>query len=414
MENTFFYFFLISVFFFGSLTIGPLSVRVIMCIITLCLLFVHHKKLLNVGNLSNNLILLYCCFLVCMSIAMYFNGEFDEYGVIKVLLAFHLVCIVSYYAIRYYVNSNNTINIVSIILITAIILNSVVTILQYIGNPLGWGINLAITDARNEMVVRFSGSVSEGQTLLGIAKTPGLLDSAVANGMFISSLGVIPFIYLSKIKDVKSKISKTICWCSIGLSSVACFMCQERAALLMFVAALLYLLWNQIKNKLIIVIAFTIGIIYFALTPTYDISGLGRFTDFSVGDDLRSNIWNTATTFISDNLMWGGPLHFLKIAGHFPHNFFFNALIYGGLIGGLFIIVLFIIIVIKVIKSIRRGNSSEEIVYATALLVYLMQGMFHNASLVTGSVTIFVLLGLMEASKEISENQENSEDLCEY
>lgn len=406
MEFIIFNIFIISVFFFGSLTIGPLSIRAIMTILTLCLLMVHHRKLFRVRKLSNNLICLYCCFLVCMSIAMSFNGEFYEYGVIKVLLAFHLVCIVSYYAVRYYVNSNNTINIVSIILITAVILNSVVTILQYTGNPLGWGINLAITGARNEMIVGYSDSVAEGETMLGLARTPGLLDSAVANGMFISSLGIIPFIYLSKIKKEKSKICRAICWCSLGLSSVACFMCQERAALMMFVAALLYLLWNQTKSKLIIIIAFLIGAFYLGSTPANNISGLGRFTDFSVDDDLRSNIWNTAETFISNNLMWGGPLHFLNIAGHFPHNFFFNALIYGGLIGGVFVIVLFIKIITRGIKSIRRGTTSEEIVYATALLSYLMQGMLHNASLVTGSVTIFVLLGLMEASKEIKQSQE--------
>lgn len=403
MEFVLFCIFLISVFFLGSLVIGPASIRVLMTILTFGLLIIHNKKLFRL-RLSNDLIVLYCCYLLCMSIAMFFNGEFSEYGVIKVLLAFHLVCIVSYYAVRYYVNNTKSLSIVGKILIAAVILNSVVTILQYIGSSIGWGINLALTGYRNEMVVDYSDSVAEGETMLGLARTPGLLDSAVANGMFISSLGILPFIYLSKIKKEKSLILRTTCWISLALSAIACFMCQERAALLMFAAALLYLLWNQTKNKIVILLAVVGGIFYFSTYTITDMSILGRFTDFSVDDDLRSDIWNTAQTYIADNLMWGGPLHFLQKAGHFPHNFFYNALIYGGLLGGIFVIVVFFKIVIRVIKSLRKGSSSEEIVYAIALLSYLMQGMFHNASLVTGSVTIFVLLGLMEASKAISQN----------
>lgn len=403
MEFVLFCIFLISVFFLGSLVIGPASIRVLMTILAFGLLIIHNKKLFRL-RLSNDLIVLYCCYLLCMSIAMFFNGEFSEYGVIKVLLAFHLVCIVSYYAVRYYVNNTKSLSIVGKILIAAVILNSVVTILQYIGSSIGWGINLALTGYRNEMVVDYSDSVAEGETMLGLARTPGLLDSAVANGMFISSLGILPFIYLSKIKKEKSMLLKISCWISLALSAIACFMCQERAALLMFTAALLYLLWNQTKNKIVIILAIVGGIFYFSTYTITDMSILGRFTDFSVDDDLRSDIWNTAQTYIADNLMWGGPLHFLQKAGHFPHNFFYNALIYGGLLGGIFVIVVFFKIVIRAIKSLRKGSSSEEIVYAIALLSYLMQGMFHNASLVTGSVTIFVLLGLMEASKAISQN----------
>lgn len=403
MEFVLFCIFLISVFFLGSLVIGPASIRVLMTILTFGLLIIHNKKLFRL-RLSNDLIVLYCCYLLCMSLAMFFNGEFSEYGVIKVLLAFHFVCIVSYYAVRYYVNNTKSLSIVGKILIAAVILNSVVTILQYIGSSIGWGLNLALTGYRNEMVVDYSDSVAEGETMLGLARTPGLLDSAVANGMFISSLGILPFIYLSKIKKEKSMLLKISCWISLALSAIACFMCQERAALLMFAAALLYLLWNQTKNKIVIILAIVGGIFYFSTYTITDMSILGRFTDFSVDDDLRSDIWNTAQTYIADNLMWGGPLHFLQKAGHFPHNFFYNALIYGGLLGGIFVIVVFFKIVIRAIKSLRKGSSSEEIVYAIALLSYLMQGMFHNASLVTGSVTIFVLLGLMEASKAISQN----------
>lgn len=403
MEFVLFCTFLISIFFFGSFVVGPVSIRVLMTILTFGLLIIHNKKLFKL-RLSNNLIVLYCCFLMCMSIAMFINGEFSEYGVIKVLLAFHLVCIVSYYAVRYYVNNTTSLNIIGIILITAVILNSIVTILQYMGNSIGWGINLVLTGYRNEMVVDFSDSVSEGDTMLGLARTPGLLDSVVANGMFISSLGILPFIYLSKIRKEKSVLLKAISWGSLVLSAVACFMCQERAALLMFAAALLYLLWNQTKSKSIIALAVIGSVFYFSTYSITDISILGRFTDFSVDNDSRSSIWNTAQNFITDNFMWGGPLHFLQKAGHFPHNFFFNALIYGGLLGGIFVIILFFKIVFRAIKALRNGSSSEEIVYATALLSYLMQGMFHNASLVTGSVIIFVLLGLIEAAKAISQN----------
>lgn len=403
MEFVLFSIFLISVFFLGSLVVGPVSIRVWMTVLTLGLLIIHIEKLFRI-KLSNNLIVLYCCYLVCMSMAMYFNGEFSEYGVIKFLLAFHLVCIVSYYAVRYYINDIKSLNTAGGILIVAVILNSIVTILQFMGNYIGWGINLALTDFRNEMVVENSETVSDLETMLGLAKTPGLLDSAVANGMFISSLGILPFIYLYKSRGQRNILLKIICWCSIALSAIACYMCQERAALLMFAASLIYLLWNWTKNKKIMVLAIIGDAFYFGTYFVNDASMLGRFADFSVDDDLRSNIWDAAKNFIAENLMWGGPLHFLQKAGHFPHNFFLNALIYGGVIGGIFIIVVFLKIVYRVVRAIRKGSSSEEIVYATALLSYLMQGMFHNASLVTGSVTIFVLLGLMESSKAISKN----------
>lgn len=397
MEFSIFIFFFISVFLFGSFLVGPVSLRVFSTVIMIILLVANYNKIRRM-KLSNRYIQLYCLFLLFMSTAMIYNGEYEEFELVKNLLAFHLVCIVSYYATRYYVANTKALNYVSLVIIWIVFLNAVVTIMQYFSMPEGWTINLTLTGNRNEMIVDYSDTLYEGEALLGTAKTPGLFDSVVVNSMFISTFGLVPFVLLSKHSSNSSYIKNLSYWGCLVLSVTACYMCQERSAIIMYLLAIIYLFWKQFEKGSIIGAITLIAFLVLGMNYFNNVDDIGRFSDFSVANDVRTSIWEKAGTFISENLLWGGPLKFLRMADHMPHNFFFNAFIYGGLLGGMVVILLFFMIIIKAIKTVVANHNSSGRVFGVALISYLLQGMFHNASLVTGSATIFVLLALIESS----------------
>jgi hypothetical protein len=66
------------------------------------------------------------------------NGELFEYEYFRKLLAYHLVCIVSFFAIHYFVNTKNEIKIVLFTLLSFLLINAIFTILQANQNIFAW------------------------------------------------------------------------------------------------------------------------------------------------------------------------------------------------------------------------------------------------------------------------------------
>ena len=136
---------------------------------------------------------------------------------------------------------------------------------------------------------------------------------------------------------------------------------------------------------------------------------MGRLSLQTMGqDDTRERLLRNGLNFVADNTMWGGPLAYMDANAGLPsHNFILNALIYGGLFGGIILIVLFAKILIKAIRLVfnKYKRNSSSFFCAIALICFLLQGMFHNESLITGSTLLFVLFSLMLTSDKLERPQ---------
>ena len=332
--------------------------------------------------------------------AMSFNGDAEIYG-LKWIVANHVVSIILFVS-TYYVTRNNTqkkMDIIVATLMLLLVMNSLVTIAQYFNEPIGWAINLVLMQERNEDIVAFQESYQSLDTLAGMARTPGIFDSSVENGIFLGSFGILPFYFLKR----DSVVLKTISIFVIILSIVACFMCQERAAMLTLGASVLYLGYKSMHNKVWGILAAIMVVVIVLFSVDFSSIDFGRFQEEGMKNDARRGIWSHIGTFLTDNLLLGGAEQFMKVSGHLPHNFFFNAFVFGGLLGGITVIILFFMFLIKGVRNVLlKKTTFANCTIAMAFLAILAQSLVHNSSIISGDVMTFLLFSLLFVSEEVT------------
>ena len=397
----FLYFYLIAVILLGGYIIGPLSIRVYMVLIMMVLLISRKSK--GICNpLPTKYIYWYIAFIILMALAFLITGEFIEYGFVKFVLANHLVAIVTYFAIGSFVNNNKKTETVANVLLAITFVSSVVTILQYNNNPLGWRMaGILSTSTINESLEEKIMRSSDEATMLGHSFSMGIFDYAFANAMYIGATAILALYWGLNKKETFAKRFWYLLIYTVGVN--ACFDTQQRAAFFCLIMMSVFLFWKSIHNNFfhIILVGVALVLIVYSNQQIGLSNGevLGRMSVVNLENDSRYDMWQRAITYIVEN-PFGGPVSFLHINNNMPaHNFFLNAFIYGGLLGGIVVIALFFKMIIIIIKEIKFTNTSGSLslssYYAISLLIYFICGMVHNSSLVFGSVLIFILFPLM-------------------
>lgn len=392
--------FVLSVLLLSSFLIGPLTGRVWMVIVMfIYLLFTATPNLLKKQNVYVYMSL-FVIYIILMFGVMCINGDMEAYGW-KWILANHFVSIVVFLA-TYNITRDNTqkrFDIIMMIIMVVLVADSIITILQYSNNPIGWAAHIILTQGRNEETVAFQESHNFLDSLAGMARTPGIFNEVVGNAIFLGSYGVLPFYFLQK----KFKIIKILAVIVMGLSLLACFACQERAGMLTLVASVMYLGYKNMRKKSLGLL-FAL-VIFFVLLISIDFSSVdfGRFQEEGLfSNEARKDIWDSFIPFFSENWIWGGVENFRKITGGFlPHNFFLNALVFGGFLGGIVVIVLLFLILLRIYKNVvSKKTTKTTCIISIALLSILAQSFVHNMSLMSGDVFTFLLLGLMASSED--------------
>lgn len=355
---------------------------------------------------KNTYIVIYAIYIVVYGVALMFNGEFFEYGFIKQVLAYFLVAIIAYYATIIFLKNERDIKLVYIVFISILVLTSVVTILQFTDQPIGWQIGLLFNEYKDGMEEKIYNYGLIQDNLLGASYAVGIFGHPVKNAMFIASIAILPLI---NITENKSLIKRLVYVVIFATSLIACFMTQQRSAFyILMLSAILISLYIS-KNKLFIITlgAFLIMVLWPTISELMLSENLGRLSWSNLHvDESRDVLWSNAIYFIEENLMWGGPMSFMRLNQGLPaHNFFLSAFIYGGLIGGLVIIFLFFKICKDAI-SITLANRQKKnyaFIFSISLIVFLIQGMFHNGTLIDGESLIFIFLAISITANKIQE-----------
>ena len=391
-------FFLISVLVFGSFIAGPLTLRVWAVMVMFSYLL--FSSINNPVYKKNKYISIYIVYFFFLFLAMSFNGDAETYG-LRWIVANHVVSIIVFVS-TYYVtkdNRQNRMDVIIVALIFILVVNSLVTIAQYFNEPIGWAVSFFFLQGRNEDIVAFQEAYQSLETLSGVARTPGIFDSSVDNGIFLGSFGILPFYFIKRNNKLLSLLSITV----IVLSLIACFMCQERAAMLTLSASVIYLGYKSMKNNAwsFLVAIFVLIILLYSI----DFSSIdaGRFQDVGIDNSARRSIWTYIDPFLGNNLLLGGAEQFMRLSGHMPHNIFFNAFVFGGLLGGITAIVLYFLFLIKGVKNVlSKKTNIPNCAIALAFLSILAQSLVHNSSIISGDVMTFLLFSLLFVSEEIT------------
>lgn len=376
----------------GSINIGPISIRVIATSLMIVYLLISPKKEKRSSNIDNSYIWLYLWFSILMGFALLINGEFIEFGFVKNFLAYNLVSIIAFLAVSRFITTPERVNQLIITLLSIILADSIVTVLQFNGNPIGWTVGYLFSNIDKSVT-----KVADRDTLLGISATPGIFGDVVKNALYLAVIAPLGLCLINSKNSYKLKIFAIIV---ILCSCIAAFMTQQRAAFAMLIMIILLSIYILFRKKTILFISILAASLLFILCYSdysfdYDMGRLGEHKD-----QHREELASQAIDFIITHPIWGGPVSFINQAKLPAHNLILDSYVYSGLFGFIIMMVLFIKTILKslgiMIMGMHNKNDYMIIIFSAASVICCMgYGLFHNTSFLSGEVIVFILLAIM-------------------
>lgn len=414
----FFYIYLFSILALGSFYVGPYTMRVYMTVLMLVYLLFQNLITRRASDKPNfklpgRFMKIYFLFIVFTALALLLNGEYIESEFTKLILANYLNCFVTFFAINHFITDSKKLNQVIWVLLFIISIDAIITILQFVGNPIGKAISIAFTTVSDVKTGIIDDQGVNSALLLGDSIPMGIFGYVFTNCTYLTTMGILSLgIMLSE----KNIILKYGALAVLLICLYAAYATQERMAFFMYVLVALYLLYTgfEKKRKKILLLVTIVLIGLFVLPSLMDSEKLGRLATVDVKEDVRGEIWMTALRFLGENLILGGPVSYSKVTSIAPHNFFLNVFIDSGLIGGLIVIYLYIIMAVQAIKELISRHSIIIRALAGSICIYSAVCLFHNASIATGDSIIFIFYALflkarlIESPKRKTSVYENS------
>lgn len=391
-----FYLYLFAVTLLGSVNIGPFSLRVYATIGMIAYLLIKSKKN-NFININHGYLKIYIAFLALMGVAQLINGEIFEYQFLKKLLAYHLVCVITFLAIEIFVNSEKDLRNTLFILTCIMLVNSVTTLLQYKGSSIGWVFGSFFGDIESSLDY-----FNTHDTLLGVSNTPGIWGNVVANA---ASIAIVSPLSICLIDKKNNTVVRVVSLLNVISSFFACFVTQQRTAFVLYILCILLYLIIYFRRYTPVILLSLVIMSLFGLSFELDNIEMGRLSDFS--DDGREYLYDSAFEFIANHPILGGPMTFQKEAGLSAHNVLVDSWIFAGLLGFISMTILIIKTIVNGIRVFLKGLKQHHLNYyllfcSLAVLNSMAYGFTHNTSYLTGFVLIFIVLALMLKAEKIT------------
>lgn len=383
--------FFVAQLLYGSWHIlGPMTPRHIMTLIMFCVCIRQRAFIRDKYMTHYNIF-------VILFLLLGIGGGYVNQTLTK-LIAYFFVSIVAYYSTLVFVYKYKGTYYLVLTLLVLGVLNSVVTI----GNMFMMSWATRITDflhlSNSAELLEYVDERINTETMDGFA-VPGII-SDVGNGYFMAYMSILALYS----KDKRLHIYHLPLYL---LFVVTLFFIQERTALVAGVVLSMYALFRLLTmqnlkisgHKRLMLIAIVIGGLIYLVPITYDYmtNGSSRYAidgfDYAEG---RTRLNDKSIEFLSSN-PWGGFFDFFKQYHVYPHNLFFNALIYGGIIGGLSIFSLLWKQAIFMFSTITKKideNDYDFFIFSLMFIAYNLCSLTHNQSVVTGDPTFWVLWAL--------------------
>ncbi len=386
-------FFLFCIVYPNKSLAGPITIRHIVSLLTLAMCYYE-------GFRSDKYLYLYYAFILLFaisSIATGFAGDF-----FRTLFGTYISMIAAYAATYILIKKFDGENLLVWTVVCIGVLNAVVTIGQFFE----WGVTDNLCSIlRVEIDDKYVSIIESQESDSNALSLPGLL-SSLNNGYFLSATALLT-LYNKKCNFYIN----FLLWLVIIAAS---FVAQERAGFMIAIVFSAFIVGDYFFSKsktagffaLIIILIVSASVIYSFMDDI--LTSELRYAKGLEGDDrgeYRSITWN----YISHNPM-GGFFDF-NAGGHkHPHNFFLNSFLFGGIIGGICLIVLMFLQIFKIVPYLSRIKESEEskwaFIWGLMYIDYIINSMVHNPSIAQGVVPFFIWWGAFLAYSELNEEKQ--------
>lgn len=297
----------------------------------------------------------------------------------------------AYQSTKFLINKYDSLHVLIIILLVIGYIDSLCTILQFYHQPVGYSIpQLLNIDFISDFEEYAERRYSAGDTAFTIQ---GIIGGA-KHGYFASCVAILAlYPFKGRLRPINIAT-----W---ALFVVSLFFIQERTAFVVGLLCSIYCLYRISKIQStqttftkhfvrLIAILVLCGITYLLYNTIGSVDT--RYTTLGTDTQGRSEYIQNAFDYLMHNPL-GGYFEYSASGAMAPHNMFVNAFLWGGVIGGLIVIVLILRQLKEVIAALVHKSNSipiQVILFATIYLAYTGNSMLHNESMVNGSTIIWV------------------------
>lgn len=366
----------------------PLTPRQLMAVIMFFVCIVEEKRFW-----LDKLFFIYLIFVFCFGLSSLVTGYFPEY--LKRLIGDYFVAYVAIWAVKILVTKYKALNVFLSAFIIFGLFDGIVTLFQFLGiSYLDAFLNRFQLISYNPYLDNYQGT---GAAML-LNCAPGVFSHPVLNAHALVASTVLSSLIASK-KNTLIGIIVTV------FMLVCLFATQQRTAFAIGLLSLAYILYVSAKRSKyrMIIIPSVIVVVIVGAIELYDfiMNGEFRFTELGLDSTGRDEIYKYCFDYIKNNPL-GGINEFVEITKMYPHNIVFNAFIFGGWVGGAFLLYIVFLQLWEIFKTIRKKNADmTEVIMAMAMLSLIVNGLTHNQSVVNGEVMTWTIWGAYFYSKKV-------------
>ena len=376
--------------FLGSRYLGPLSLRnyaILFCVVLPMIIGRTPEKSMFK---SYRFLIFYYVFVMILGA---FNDLYLEGIGRELVLARFVPMIVIFVFLTASLKNHNAkvLFVYFLLFITAI--DAIATILQGIGNSIGWVIKSFFS------ITSYTEIAVEEESSVGYSFASGISGTVVANGFLLASLGLLYWVPYKENKTIISFLVSFFLWL---LFLGALFFNQQRMAFYVFLlfSAMILLLLSRSKIKLffIVISLVLVSAIHFEKIAS-SLNDVGRLSNVTMEDVSERHIKQDAyyKNFFPDHFLTGDRYQYVVVNGYTPHNMIIETLLLGGIIG-LFIYLFFIISFTRRLTELIKHNNISNLLYSLPVIAILLISLEHSSGFHTGMTLGAYCMAVFELS----------------
>lgn len=385
----------------GTLRIGPLSLRHI-CTLTLFLYICFGGKRISDYSIRK-VFRYYMVYLTIYTLANTFNGEILSHHFIQSLFTYHLPCLGILLSFPRMIRDKKQLSLVTYAIIAVYLVNAVLTVFQYNGDPVAWETGRMIAEIKDDHQEAIDAIAEKSDNLFGYSIASGIIGFVVTNGYIIATFSPLLLIHFF----TKRRLLWIVDILLAALAVYASFATQQRTAFFLVLLYMAFLL--ALRSNLFIKTVVLCSFLYLLANGSqfFDTESLGRIQEVETGLGNREDQVDGFVNFLcSPYMIFGGSNAYEVNFGMAQHNSLLSAWVLGGIFTFICFAVFYFYLVKKVIMEFfvslkKTSYHSYTIAYSAASGIFLFYSLFHSAGVQNGSPMFWIAFTLLLISVNI-------------
>lgn len=384
LKYIYLFFAFFALFFCGSFTLGPLSIRNYFALSLLAISTFAQKTIVD------STVRAFLWYLVILIFVNILNGCFSTSSFIKLMLAHQLPSFIVVYSLPKLLKNRQEVLVSMNLIVILFVINVVITYGQFVGNSSA----ILIQSFLGYGVSDFAGDQRLGSYL------GGLTGNVVNNGYFIASMLPVSVIGIWSEK----KYFRIIGYVILLVASYCIYIVQQRTTFLILLVFYVFLLLYK-KDKILITMGVCLLCVVLFNADVFTGIDMGRLSVETSNDD-RLALFADFYRFVNspDIFLGGAQIFYDQYNGGAQHNTFTSALV----LGGIPVFISFVWLMYKILCSLNQyrkkvyNNEIYNLPLCFGCVAFVLCSMTHSTGIQNDGLLFWLLYGLILSYNKVN------------